>query len=602
MQANPTNDRLRFIAKTYAAKKPWVVLNMVQIVCATVGADRWYEEIRDRLSDLIPPDTEKDVGRFLRELLTWGRRTPSQDIQDPDTHVERVNEPDPEFVIALASLAGDLPQLALRAKADPIFPWMAQSLAKAYPVGPSPVRRVHDEVIPLVTQVREYGWLVTQLKRKGTTLALWFERTRPNLGDYTVRQAIKEADEWHAEEGPIPQGEIVAKLSDGWTAQKLTTKEQLDVEGERMQHCVGSYCDQASSGKLIIYSLRDAKGHPHVTIEVKHNRVQQTQGKQNEKPAEKYTKYVDEFKEWLEEKGVSTDKVPKHLLTHADIITTFDHDVEDEYLADYAQRWFDVSSDPDVVRGWLSHGMSSGDSDLAEGLMAEDVTPEQWGKFPPALHDKLSHGGGYPRDGDDLAAVGLMVVQLTERLADRDHPSDSPQTELPVVGWWKGGRIPGHEPIAPIKESDSGAVRRYATLPSIRFGKWETGHSIDESDDWLYPAEEWIQAGFSPKPDDASFVGPWFIHRFTPARAEQWWDAGIEDGNIAHELRARRVTPQMIQESGVDANRIEVTMQKKVGYGVTLTPKQVANEIVEVIDDAGLERNSGRRRTSRRVR
>jgi hypothetical protein len=42
-----------------------------------------------------------------------------------------------------------------------------------------------------------------------------------------------------------------------------------------MGHCVGGYCPDVLQGKTKIYSLRDAKGEPHVTIEVRnasHNR------------------------------------------------------------------------------------------------------------------------------------------------------------------------------------------------------------------------------------------------------------------------------------------------------------------------------------------
>lgn len=34
-----------------------------------------------------------------------------------------------------------------------------------------------------------------------------------------------------------------------------------------MGHCVGGYCDDVASGNSSIYSLRDAKGKPYVTIE-----------------------------------------------------------------------------------------------------------------------------------------------------------------------------------------------------------------------------------------------------------------------------------------------------------------------------------------------
>jgi hypothetical protein len=45
----------------------------------------------------------------------------------------------------------------------------------------------------------------------------------------------------------------------------------LKYEGETMGHCVGGYCPDVIAGKSRIYSLRDAKGQPHVTVEVKPN-------------------------------------------------------------------------------------------------------------------------------------------------------------------------------------------------------------------------------------------------------------------------------------------------------------------------------------------
>lgn len=41
----------------------------------------------------------------------------------------------------------------------------------------------------------------------------------------------------------------------------------LTQEGDAMGHCVGGYCDDVAAGHSSIYSLRDAKGQPHVTIE-----------------------------------------------------------------------------------------------------------------------------------------------------------------------------------------------------------------------------------------------------------------------------------------------------------------------------------------------
>lgn len=55
-------------------------------------------------------------------------------------------------------------------------------------------------------------------------------------------------------------------ISSGLGEQKL--KDALKYEGETMGHCVGGYCPDVLEGRSRIFSLRDSKGEPHVTIEV----------------------------------------------------------------------------------------------------------------------------------------------------------------------------------------------------------------------------------------------------------------------------------------------------------------------------------------------
>lgn len=45
-------------------------------------------------------------------------------------------------------------------------------------------------------------------------------------------------------------------------------EDALKYEGETMGHCVGGYCPDVVEGRSKIFSLRDKKGQPHVTIEV----------------------------------------------------------------------------------------------------------------------------------------------------------------------------------------------------------------------------------------------------------------------------------------------------------------------------------------------
>jgi hypothetical protein len=46
----------------------------------------------------------------------------------------------------------------------------------------------------------------------------------------------------------------------------------LKYEGDTMGHCVGGYCPDVLEGRSRIFSLRDAKGEPHVTVEVQPSR------------------------------------------------------------------------------------------------------------------------------------------------------------------------------------------------------------------------------------------------------------------------------------------------------------------------------------------
>jgi len=51
-------------------------------------------------------------------------------------------------------------------------------------------------------------------------------------------------------------------------------KDALKYEGDTMGHCVGGYCDDVARGRSNIFSLRDAKGQPHVTIEAEPPQLQ----------------------------------------------------------------------------------------------------------------------------------------------------------------------------------------------------------------------------------------------------------------------------------------------------------------------------------------
>lgn len=80
-------------------------------------------------------------------------------------------------------------------------------------------------------------------------------------------------------------------------------QDALKYEGDTMGHCVGGYCDDVLSGRTRIYSLRDAKGQPHVTVEVA---PQRGYGDDDAMRDQLFTPELQE--EWL--RGVESGEIP----------------------------------------------------------------------------------------------------------------------------------------------------------------------------------------------------------------------------------------------------------------------------------------------------
>src|SRR6266850_5116017 len=100
-------------------------------------------------------------------------------------------------------------------------------------------------------------------------------------------------------------------IASGATPEEAHLAGQLAQEGNQMGHCVGGYCAGVAAGESRIFSLRDAKGKSHVTVEVAPPRgkylqegvltpsttenITQIKGKQNRAPSKEYLPYVQDF-------------------------------------------------------------------------------------------------------------------------------------------------------------------------------------------------------------------------------------------------------------------------------------------------------------------
>lgn len=180
------------------------------------------------------------------------------------------------------------PALNENTRYDKLVPWIAKTLASAEPVA----------------AVNNVAW---RLRHGLSTIADWVEATRPDVMRFTLNQVNHRAARWHAalEREALGKatepGDIVFRFEDGWTAQKLTTREQLKCESGALVHCVGkvsSYGDRMLRGEIDIYSLRDATGVPRYTLEIGRRYrdirsddfdlvVAQAKGLQNKRPKKK---------------------------------------------------------------------------------------------------------------------------------------------------------------------------------------------------------------------------------------------------------------------------------------------------------------------------
>ena len=148
-----------------------------------------------------------------------------------------------------------------------------------------------------------------------------------DLWDKSLNGMYDLAVEWHDAlkykedpTGDYQNKDVVYKFDNGFTIVDVNTENDLEVEGDKMGHCVGSYCDNVASGTTTIYSLRDPKNNPHATIEViptlplgrtrSRGRVDQIKGKGNAAPVEKYRPMI---KQWLQTTEFSYESSPDYL-------------------------------------------------------------------------------------------------------------------------------------------------------------------------------------------------------------------------------------------------------------------------------------------------
>jgi GNAT superfamily N-acetyltransferase len=152
----------------------------------------------------------------------------------------------------------------------------------------------------------------------------WFDAVQPDIASYDFTRAWDATEAWHQAIAAQGGGKIytehdvlytfgendfpspVDKKFAGWTIQRVSSANDLKVEGNKMNHCVGGYDDKVAKGKCEIYSLRDPRNEPHVTMEIQKSKrggliTKQIKGK-NDVVMPKA--YMPAIRQWAEEHDV----------------------------------------------------------------------------------------------------------------------------------------------------------------------------------------------------------------------------------------------------------------------------------------------------------
>ena len=156
------------------------------------------------------------------------------------------------------------------------------------------------EIAALVQRVEH--WLIEAMARKETWLEERDAKGRVqrlrHIGKvpHVIDKMQKDMRRWAqvvAERRPRPgcdepHVEAVLRLDDGFVWVKLKTAEALRWEGRRMLHCVGAlrYIEALELDNAQFFSLRDAGGQPHVTLQLCDRKIHDCRGQGNVAPSD----------------------------------------------------------------------------------------------------------------------------------------------------------------------------------------------------------------------------------------------------------------------------------------------------------------------------
>lgn len=279
-------------------------------------AERYPTDVLMLTADALAEALGMHTTFIVTDAVTWGGSRLAIPVHDAPSLEEL-------HALILRRAQGELPK---HTRYDRYLPWLAREIDRLradYFAGRLPRADDPSYGIPKASPEFPGGidprwWMwggpgarAQELRNRFRGVVDWAEAEKVDLNRYRYEEAFDEAEDWAKlrEIGDMPQGSVVYRFDDGWTVQQLSTQEQLDAEGDVMQHCVENYeageTESVREGvtsydgrKVWIYSLRDPKGLPHSTLEfdIEDSYVSQLRGKQNDVPKPEYLERLVGFR------------------------------------------------------------------------------------------------------------------------------------------------------------------------------------------------------------------------------------------------------------------------------------------------------------------
>ena len=279
-----------------------------------------------------------------------------------------------------------------------------------------------------------------------------------NLGTKSFQEAYDDSVEWHNaisqrgsgkfylpfardESGNIVDEKIVHRFDDGSMMVRVEDPNDLDVEGNFMHHCVGSYARHVESGDCTIYSLRNKFNQPQATIEVGRNgTVKQIKGPSNSEIHD--DDLVSKISDFFEGRD-DINETAGNSYTHQRAEGWYPGEVEWENgpeeikygihefaYGPYLEGYYDEEADGDFSRFGI-HGNTWENKDQEEfeennlrNLDIDELADKTVSEIKDAVNGKRSYGKVHQLEDYDFENLAETIVDIgykqLESIVDRE--------------------------------------------------------------------------------------------------------------------------------------------------------------------------------------